>query len=117
MANATAYLGYRHMPSGSQDYVGIYQITLSGSYVQTTGESINLLTASNTNGFELNGQVPVGTTAEIDILGANAFGFLPQVSAYSAGVFTMQFYSGGTEHSAGAYTAGSTVTIGVPHRL
>jgi hypothetical protein len=117
MSNAVALLGYRHAASGSQDFIGIYQITLSGSYTQTTGESVNLLTASNTNGLEGNGYVPSGTTAEIDVLAANAFGFLPQISAYSAGAFTMQLYSGGTEHTASAYTAGSTITIGVPHRF
>lgn len=119
MANAVAYQGYRQAPSGSQNFIGIYKITLSGSYVQTTGETINLLTASNANGYERGGAVPVGTTAEIDILSPNVVGWLPQTSAYSNGTFTLQLYSGGTEFTAGAYGAsvtGGYITIGVPFR-
>lgn len=117
MANAVAYQRYERGVSSAANFKGIYKITLSGNYVQTTGETISLLTASNANAFELNGAVPSGTSAEVDVLYAGVAGYSPIISAYSNGSFTMQLWSGGAELAAGAYPAGSTVTVAVPHRV
>lgn len=117
MPNTVAYQRYEHAPSGAADFKGVYKITLSGSYTQTTGETVNLLTASNANGYELNGAVPSGTNAEVDVDVANVAGYTPIISAYSNGTFTMQFFSAGTELAAGAYPASSSVTVSVPHRV
>lgn len=121
MANAVAYQRYEHGASSAANFKGVYKITFSGSYVQTTGETINLLTASNANGYELNGAVPSGTGAEVDVEASNVGGYEASISGYSAGTFTLQFFaSGGTELGAGAYPAaisGGSITIAVPHRL
>ena len=120
MANAVAYQRYEHAPLGAADFKGVYKITLSGSYVQTTGETINLLAASNANGYELNGAVPSGTGAEIDVEYNGLGGYSAIFSGYSAGSFTLQLYSAGTELAAGAYPAvvsGGSLIISVPHRV
>lgn len=120
MANTTAYLRYEHAASGALDFKGVYKITLTGSYVQTTGETINLLTASNTNGYEEGGAVPMGTGAEVDVEYNGLGGYSAIISGYSAGSFTLQLFSGGTELAAGAYGAaitGGSLIVSVPHRL
>lgn len=121
MANSVSYQRYERVNASRANFKGVYKITVSGSYTQTTGESINLLTASNANGLELNGAVPSGTGAEVDVDTANIGGYVPVISGYSNGTFTLQFFtSGGTELPAAAYPAGisgGSVTVAVPHTV
>jgi hypothetical protein len=121
MPNSVAYLGYSHSPSGSQSHTGKYQITLTGTYVPVTGESVSLLTASNPNGLELNGAVPMVSGAEVDVVGENIGGYQAVISNYIAGTFQLNiFASGNTELANIAYPAsitGGNITVAVPHRL
>jgi hypothetical protein len=125
MANAVAYLGYNRNFGGGQSSNGDYGITLSGSYVNGTGESINLLNASNPNGYELNGQVPMGFTDEPTprVIVSNIQGYEASLSNYSAGTFTLKLYSAaGTELGSGAYptpalTGTNAIVVQVPSHL
>lgn len=108
MANALAYTGYLHAPSGSADFTGQYTATFSGSYVNGTGESLNFLTASNTNGIEGNGDLPNGgTSTSAPFFCTNLSGYDITVTALTAGLLTVKFFSAaGTELGSGAYPAG-----------
>lgn len=122
MANSLAYVGYSHSPSGSQSHVGKYALSFTGSYVNGTGETVNFLTASNTNGLELNGFVDMGTMPEgqPEVVSSNIGGYELQFSGYAAGVVNCKVFNGITELSSGAYPAaltGGSVTLAVPSRL
>lgn len=121
MANALSYTGYLHAPSGSADFTGQYLATFSGSYVNGTGESLNFLTATNTNGLEGNGYVPADPTTSIPFFAANLSGYGVSVSSFSAGAVVVKFYSAaGTELGSGAYPAsisGGSIAFQVRSRL
>lgn len=110
MANALAYTGYLHAPSGSADFTGQYTATFTGSYVSGTGESLNFLTASNTNGLEGNGVLPNGGTSTTPpFFCTNLAGYDIFITALTTGALTLKFYSAaGTELSSGAYPASIT---------
>lgn len=123
MASVVNYVSYQHAASGSQDFEFNFTITVSGTYTTAlTGETINLLTAGNPNGLELDGFLPVsGCDAKfVDILNANVQGYGVGVSAYSAGSFNLFFYSApGTELTTQTYPvaiSGGQINVRVRHR-
>ncbi|MDE2102634.1 MAG: hypothetical protein KGL39_35640 [Patescibacteria group bacterium] len=121
MANSVNYTSYSHSPGGS-DFAFRFVANFTGSYVNGTGETINLFAAGNPNGLELNGFLPPTTLVEVivDILAASLGGYGVGVSAYNAGSFVVTFYSAaGTELASGAYPAGITggqITFQVRHK-
>jgi hypothetical protein len=123
MASVVNYISYEHAPGGSKDFIFNYSITVSGTYTAgATGETINLTTALNPNGLELDDFLPVAGLDEtfVDILIANVKGYGVGVSAYSAGSFNLFFYSApGTELTTQTYPAsisGGQINVAVRHR-
>lgn len=124
MANTASYVSYSHSPGGLTDLEFRYTVTLTGSYVTaSTGETINLTTAANPNGLELNGFLPVNSTdvGYVDILLANFLGYQVVLTVYVAGSFTVRFYvlTTGAELASGAYPAaitGGQLNIAIRHR-
>jgi hypothetical protein len=109
MANTLSYIGYAHAPSGSEDYSFKYSAAFTGSYTSGTAESLNFLTAANTNGLELNGFVPSGTGTTPPEFTANLGGYTANVGPLTNGTVAVKFYSaGGTELTTGAFPAGIT---------
>src|SRR6202041_4108359 len=108
MASVVSYVSYQHAASGSADFDFIYTITVSGTYTTAaTGETINLTTALDPNGLELDAFLPaVGCdTKFVDILACNAGGYTVTTSAYNAGSFNMFFWTGIAELGPGTYPA------------
>jgi hypothetical protein len=122
MASVVSYVSYQHAASGSEDFDFIFTITVSGTYTTAaTGETINLLTALNPNGLELNGFLPVNTLDAkfVDILSVNAGGYGVTTSAYSAGSFNLFFWDAIAELGTGTYPAvisGGQVNVRVRHK-
>jgi hypothetical protein len=123
MASVVSYVSYEHAPGGSKDFIFNYSITVSGTYTTaSTGESIDLTKALNPNGIELDDFLPAAGLDEkfVDILIANVQGYGVGVSAYSAGLFNLFFYSApATELTTQTYPtaiSGGQVNIAVRHR-
>lgn len=121
MASVVNYVSYQHAASGSQDFDIIFTITVSGTYTTAaTGETINLLTATNANGLE-GPLLPVNSCDAkfVDILSCNAGGYTVTTSAYSAGSFNLFFWTGIAELGTGTYPAvisGGQINVRVRHR-
>lgn len=122
MASVVKYVSYSHAASGSADFEFNYTITVSGTYTTAaTGETINLLTAQNPNGLELDGFLPLGAgdTGFVDILACNAGGYTVTTSALNNGSFNLFFWTGIAELGTGTYPAvisGGQVNVRVRHR-
>lgn len=122
MASVVNYVSYSHAASGSQDLEFNYTITVSGTYTTAaTGETINLNTAINKNGLELNAFLPTGggDTGFVDILSCNAGGYTVTTSALNAGSFNLFFWNGIAELATETYPAvisGGQIAVRVRHR-
>lgn len=109
MANSVSYIGYTGSRTSGGNLEFRYAVTFTGSYTSGTAESINFLTAANTNGFELNGFLPSGTGTNPPEVSANLAGYTVNVGPLTNGAVALKFYSaGGTELTTGAFPAGIT---------
>jgi len=122
MASVVNYVSYEHAPGGSKDFIFNYSIAVSGTYTTAaTGETINLTTALDPNGLELDAFLPAAALDEkfVDILSCNAGGYTVTTSAYSAGSFNLFFWTGIAELGTGTYPAvisGGQINVAVRHR-
>jgi hypothetical protein len=125
MANTINYVSYTHAPSGSETFERRYTITFSGSYTAgaSSGETCNLVTATNLNGLEGNADLPVvsGDTGYVDVLVANFQGYQVLLGPLAAGSFQVRFFamSTNTELASGAYTtpvSGGVLVVAVRKR-
>ena len=125
MANTVNYVSYTHAPSGSETFERRYTITFSGSYTAgaSSGETCNLVTATNLNGLEGNADLPVvsGDTGYVDVLVANFQGYQVLLGPLAAGSFQVRFFamSTNTELPTQAYTtpvSGGVLVVAVRKR-
>lgn len=124
MANAASYVSYQHNGGGFVDLEFFYTIAFTGSYVTaSTGETVNLNTALNPNGLELNSFLPTGggDIGYPTVLIANFLGYQAVFTVLTGGTFTVRFYvlTTGSELASGAYPAaitGGALAISVRHR-